>query len=70
MPTGLSGLYRNTRGAKISRRHGEFPNTNPYMKSLAQIRKEAYEDGYGDGYEDGYRAGQADKNLFMEDDGR
>ena len=52
MPTGLSGLYRNTRGAKEARRRGEFPNTNPYNKTLAQIRKEAYEDGYEDGYAD------------------
>ena len=58
MPTGLSGLFRNTRGAKESRRCGKFPNTNPYNKTLAQIRKEAYEDGYADALED----------MGMEDD--
>ena len=52
MPTGLSGLYRNTRGAKESRKRGEFPNTNPYNKTLAQIRREAYDDGYADAVEE------------------
>ena len=55
MPTGLSGLYRNTKGAKDARRNGSFPNTNPYNKSLSEIRKEAYEDGYADGVEDAMR---------------
>ena len=52
MPIGLSGLYRNTRGAKEAHKRGEFPNTNPYGKSLAQIRREAYEDGYADAMEE------------------
>ena len=61
MPTGLSGLYRNTRGAKEARRHGEFPNTNPYNKTLAEIRKEAYEDGYADGIADAMKVEEDDK---------
>ena len=60
MPTGLSGLYRNTRGAKEARRRGEFPNTNPYNKTLAEIRRESYEDGYADAMND----------MRMEDDGK
>lgn len=64
MPTGLSGLFHNTYGAKKARKRGEFSDLNIGNKTFSEIRKESYDLGYSDGYEDGYRDGKTDKDII------
>ena len=70
MPTGFSGLFKNTYGARVHR--GEIKRGEIGNKTFSEIQDEAYNQGYSQGYDDGYRDGQKDtrKHRELEDDGK
>ena len=51
MPTGISGLYYNTRGAREHKRRERFDEINISEMTFSQIWEDGYQIGFKDGVE-------------------